>query len=115
MDTVAFERYVTEVLGPTLRPGQIVVLDNLSVHKADSIREAIEARGCELLFLPPYSPDFTPIEQAFSKIKAILRGLGARIRDALVEAIRLAVDAITCDDAVAWFTHAGYSLPAESS
>jgi transposase len=81
-----------------LRPGQIVVLDNLSVHKADSIREAIEARGCELLFLPPYSPDFTPIEQAFSKIKAILRGLGARIRDALVEAIRLAVDAITCDD-----------------
>lgn len=71
--------------------------------------------GCELLFLPPYSPDFTPIEQAFSKIKAILRGLGARIRDALVEAIRLAVDAITCDDAVAWFTHAGYSLPAESS
>jgi transposase len=115
MDTAAFERYVTEVLGPTLRPGQIVVLDNLSVHKADSIREAIEARGCELLFLPPYSPDFTPIEQAFSKIKAILRGLGARIRDALVEAIRLAVDAITRDDAVAWFTHAGYSLPAESS
>ena len=111
MDTAAFERYVQEVLGPTLQPGQIVVLDNLSVHKADSIREAIEARGGELLFLPPYSPDFTPIEQAFSKIKAILRGVGARARDALVEAIRLAVDTITRDDAVTWFAHAGYPLP----
>jgi len=111
MDTAAFERYVKEVLGPTLRPGQIVVLDNLSVHKADSIREAIEATGCALLFLPPYSPDFTPIEQAFSKVKAILRGLGVRARDALVEAIRLAVDAITPDDASAWFAHAGYALP----
>ncbi len=111
MDTLAFERYITQVLGPTLRPGQIVILDNLSVHKADSIRTAIEARQCELLFLPPYSPDFTPIEQAFSKIKAILRAAGARVRDALLEAIRLAVDAITRDDAVAWFAHAGYVLP----
>ncbi len=115
MDTAAFERYVTKVLGPTLRPGQIVVLDNLSVHKADSIREAIEARHCQLLFLPPYSPDLTPIEQAFSKIKAILRGVGVRIRDALLEAIRLAVEAITRDDAVAWFTHAGYPLPTQES
>jgi transposase len=115
MDTAAFERYVQEVLGPTLRPGQIVVLDNLSVHKADSIRQAITARGCDLLFLPPYSPDFTPIEQAFSKVKALLRGLGARVRDALLEAIRLAVDAITREDAVAWFTHAGYALPGQES
>jgi transposase len=115
MDTAAFECYVQEVLGPTLRPGQIVVLDNLSVHKAESIRQAITARGCELLFLPPYSPDFTPIEQAFSKIKAILRGLGARARDALLEAIRLAVDAITPDDASAWFTLAGYALPGQES
>jgi transposase len=111
MDTAAFERYVEEVLGPTLRPGQIVVLDNLSVHKADSIRQAIAARQCELLFLPPYSPDYTPIEQAFSKLKARLRGLGARARDALLEAIRLAVDAITREDAAAWFAHAGYPLP----
>ena len=111
MDTVAFERYVEEVLGPTLRPGQIVVLDNLSVHKADSIREAIEAHKCTLLFLPPYSPDYTPIEQAFSKLKAFLRGLGVRVREALIEAIRLAVDSITRDDAVAWFTAAGYPLP----
>jgi transposase len=111
MDTAAFERYITEVLGPTLRPGQIVVLDNLSVHKATSIREAIEALHGELLLLPPYSPDFTPIEQAFSKIKALLRGMGARTRDALLEAVRLAVEAITRDDAVAWFAHAGYALP----
>jgi transposase len=115
MDTAAFERYVTEVLGPTLRPGQIVVLDNLSVHKAESIREAIAARGCTLLFLPPYSPDCTPIEQAFSKLKALLRGVGARAREALLEAIRLAVDAITRDDAVAWFANAGYALPAQES
>ena len=111
MDTAAFERYVSEVLGPTLRPGQVVVLDHLRVHKAESIREAIALRGCEVLFLPPDSPDFTPIEQTFSKIKAVLRRLGARVRDALVEAIRLAVDAITPEDAVAWFAHAGYPLP----
>ncbi len=111
MDTAAFERYITEVLGPTLRPGQIVVLDNLSVHKATRIREAIAALHCELLFLPPYSPDFTPIEQAFSKIKALLRGVGARTREALLEAVRLAVEAITRDNAVAWFAHAGYALP----
>jgi transposase len=115
MDTAAFERYMQEVLGPTLRPGQIVVLDNLSVHKAQSIREAIEAQHCALLFLPPYSPDFTPIEQAFSKIKALLRGVGARTREALLEAVRLAVDAITRDDAAAWFAHAGYALPDQAS
>ena len=115
MDTAAFERYVTEVLGPTLRPGQMVVLDNLSVHKAASIREAIEARHCELLFLPAYSPDCTPIEQAFSKIKALIRGIGARTREALLDAIRFAVEAITSEDAVGWFSHAGYPLPASSS
>jgi transposase len=85
----------------------------LSAHKAASIREAIEARGCELLYLPPYSPDFTPIEQAFSKIKALLRGLGARTKEALQEAARLAIEAITPDDAAAWFAHAGYPLPAQ--
>jgi transposase len=115
MDTATFEWYITEELGPTLRPGQVVVLDNLSVHKAASIRQALAARGCELLFLPPYSPDFTPIEQAFSKLKAILRGLGARTREALVEAVCLAVDAITRDDATAWFAHAGYALPAQAN
>jgi transposase len=89
-----------------------VVLDNLSVHKAASIRQAIEACQCQLLFLPPYSPDFTPIEQAFSKIKAILRGLGACTKETLWEAMRVAVEAITPADALAWFAHAGYALPA---
>jgi transposase len=112
MNTETFEWYIREELAPRLRPGQVVVLDNLSVHKAARIREALADRQCEVLFLPPYSPDFTPIEQAFSKLKAILRGLGARTQDALQEAVRLAVEAITRDDAAAWFAHAGYSLPA---
>jgi transposase len=115
MDTATFEWYITEQLAPTLRPGQIVVLDNLSAHKADRIRLAIEARGCQLLFLPPYSPDFTPIEQAFSKIKAILRGLGARTKEALQEAVGLAIEAIPPHDAAAWFAHAGYALPAQAT
>ena len=111
----AVRRYVAEVLGPTLRPRQVVVLDNLSVHKAASIRHAIAARHCTLLFLPPYSPDFTPIEQAFSKIKAILRQIGARTKEALWEAMRVAVEAITSEDALAWFAHAGYTLHAQAT
>jgi transposase len=115
MDTETFEWYITEQLAPSLSPGQVVVLDNLSAHKAASIREALEVRGCSLLYLPPYSPDFTPIEQAFSKLKAILRGLGARTREALEEAVRLAIEAITRADAAAWFAHAGYALPASGT
>ncbi len=114
IETESFVWYIAEQLAPTLRPGQIVVLDNLSVHKAERVRQAIEARHCQLLFLPPYSPDFTPIEQAFSKIKAILRGLGARTKEALQEAVRLAIEAITRHDAAAWFAHAGYALPAQA-
>jgi transposase len=113
MDTDAFACSIAEQLAPTLRPGQVVVMDNLSAHKADRIRLALEARGCQLLFLPPYSPDFTPIEQAFSKIKALLRGLGARTKEALQEAVRRAIEAITRHDAAAWFAHAGYALPAQ--
>jgi transposase len=115
IDTDAFTWYIAEQLAPTLRSGQVVVMDNLSAHKADRIRQAIEARHCQLLFLPPYSPDFTPIEQAFSKIKAILRGLGARTKEALQEAVRLAIEAITRHDAAAWFAHAGYALPAHAT
>ncbi len=115
MDTATFEWYIAEALGPTLQPGQVVALDNLSAHKAANIRQTLAARGCELLFLPPYSPDFTPIEQAFSKIKAILRGLGARTREALLEAVRLAVDAITRSDVIAWFAHTGYALPGQGN
>jgi transposase len=112
MTTETFAWYIRDELAPRLRPGQVVVLDNLSAHKAASIREALAAHGCDLLFLPPYSPDFTPIEQAFSKLKAILRGLGARTHDTLQEAVRLAIEAITSDDAAAWFAHAGYPLSA---
>jgi len=115
METESFAWYITEQLAPTLRPGQIVVLDKLSVHKAERVRQAIAACHCQLLFLPPSSPDFTPIEQAFSKIKAILRGLGARTKEALQEAVRLAIAAITRHDAAAWFAHAGYALPAQAT
>jgi transposase len=115
MTTEAFEWYIREELAPRLQAGQVVVLDNLSAHKAARIRQAIESRGCNLLFLPPYSPDFTPIEQAFSKLKAILRGLGARTHEALQEAVRLAIEAITPNDAAAWFDHAGYPLSAQDT
>lgn len=117
MTTETFAWYIRNEWVPRLRPGQVVVLDNLSAHNAASIRQAVAShashasRGCDLLFLPPYSPDFTPIEQAFSKIKALVRGLGARTRDALQEAVRLAIEAITRDDVVAWCARAGYALP----
>lgn len=105
-----FEAYVEKVLAPTLRPGQIVVMDNLSAHKGDRVRELIEERGCKLLYLPPYSPDLNPIEEAFSKIKGILRKAEARSREALIEAIGQALDAITCRDARGFFEHCGYRL-----
>jgi transposase len=114
MDTAAFVVYVDAVLGPTLQPGQIVVLDNLSVHQAAHIRMLIEARGCELWYLPAYSPDLNPIEEAFSKLKAGLRRLGARTRDGLLEAIAQVLVTITTQDAHGWFTHAGCTLPAQS-
>jgi transposase len=115
MDTLAFTEYLRHVLGPTLRPGQVVILDNLSVHRGAAVRDALTARGCELVFLPAYSPDFTPIEQAFSKVKAALRGLGARTREALLEAADQAVSTITRADAVAWFANSGYPLSAPAS
>lgn len=108
VDTLAFETYVEQVLAPSLRPGQVVVLDNLSVHKGERVRQAIEAKGCQVLFLPAYSPDLTPIEEAFSKLKAWLRRLGARTRKALEEAIIEALKQITGQDARGWFWHCGY-------
>ena len=108
MTSAAFEVYVREILVPLLQPGDVVVVDNLSVHKALPIRQAIEARGATLIFLPPYSPDFSPVEGAFGKIKAVLRRLGARTRDALLDAIAQALNTVTPDDALGWFTHAGY-------
>ena len=106
-----FERYVEEVLVPHLQPGHIVIMDNLSCHKGSKIRQLIEARGCQMLFLPSYSPDFSPIEEAFSKLKAFLRRTGARTHELLQEAIIQALQTITAQDAHGWFRHCGY-LPA---
>jgi transposase len=97
----AFLAYVEQVLAPILRPGDIVVLDNLPAHKPSAIREAIEAAGAVMLFLPPYSPDFNPIEMAFSKIKALLKKAAARTVHDLWDAIRNAIDAVSPKDAEA--------------
>lgn len=107
-DTTAFEIYVEQMLAPSLQAGQIVVMDNLSTHTGAKVRQAIEARGCQLLFLPSYSPDLSPIEEAFSKLKAFLRRVGARTHEALQEAIGQALLTITPHDARGWFTHGGY-------
>jgi transposase len=92
---VVFETYIEHFLTPVLRPGQVVVIDNLGAHKGERVRWLIQSRGCELLYLPPYSPDLNPIEEAFSKVKALLRGAGARSREALVEAIGRVLGAVT--------------------
>ena len=104
-----FETYLESVLAPTLSPAQVVVMDNLSAHKGEKVKEIIEGRGCELLYLPPYSPDFNPIEQAFSKIKGILRRAEARTRESLIEAMGRALEAVTDRDARRLFGHCGYS------
>ena len=96
-----------------LRAGQVVVLDNLGAHKGERVRELIEGRGCELLFLPPYSPDLNPIEEAFSKVKALLRRAGARTREALIEAMGRALDVVATKDSRGFFEHCGYQLPAQ--
>ena len=105
-----FEAYVGLVLVPSLQPGLVVVMDNLSAHKGEGVRELVEAAGCEVLFLPSYSPDFSPIEEAFSKLKGRLRRAQARTKETLVEAIGQALDAITPEDARGWFGHCGYAL-----
>lgn len=107
-DAEVFEAYVEHFLAPTLQEGQVIVLDRLGAHRTQKATELIEARGAQLLFLPSYSPDLNPIEEAFSKIKGIVRKAGVRIREALVEAIERALAAITPEDAAGWFTHAGY-------
>lgn len=104
----SFRAYVEQVLVPTLKPGDIVVMDNLGSHKGAAVRAAIEAAGAELRFLPPYSPDFNPIENAFSKLKALLRKAAARTRDALWTAVADALAAFTPDECGNYFTAAGY-------
>ena len=107
-DAEVFEAYVEHFLAPSLKAGQVVVLDRLGAHRTQRVRELIEATGAELLYLPSYSPDLNPIEEAFSKIKGIVRKAGARTREALVEAIDRALAAVTSEDAAGWFAHAGY-------
>lgn len=110
VNTMVFRAYVTQVLVPTLAPGDIVVMDNLGSHKVAGIREAIEAVGAHLVYLPPYSPDYSPIEPCWSKLKTFLRAAKARTREALEDAIRSAIDTITAADARGWFLHCGYAL-----
>ncbi len=108
IDRAAFDAYISDRLGPTLQPGQIVVVDNLKVHYSDRAREAIEARGAQLWYLPPYSPDYNPIEEAFSKVKTFLRSAAPRTLEEHSTAIWAALRTVTPQDAAGWFAHAGY-------
>jgi transposase len=105
-----FTWFVNELLVPTLRPGQVVVLDNLGAHKVAAAQAAIEAAGARLLFQPPYHPQLNPIEETWSKVKAILRSLEARTIEALDKAIADACDRVSVADAAGWFRHAGYQI-----
>ncbi len=111
LTSVIFETYVEFVLSPTLRRGEIVLMDNLSAHKSARIGQLIEARGARLEFLPPYSSDFNPIEYCWAKVKTALRAAKARTLDALVEALAQALWTVTPKDALAWFAHCGFALP----
>ena len=109
-DGEVFRAYLEQVLCPRLQPGQIVVMDNLPAHKVAGVREQIEKAGAKLLYLPPYSPDFNPIEPAWSKVKQLLRGAKARTLEVLETSVAQALSAITPGNASAWFTHCGYAL-----
>lgn len=108
-----FRAFVEEVLAPTLRPGQVVVLDNLPAHKYPEVEQAIHAVQCRLLFLPRYSPEFNPIEPCWSKLKNFLRTRAARTLENLQGAVTDASDCISGSDARGWFTHCGYKLAPE--
>ncbi len=110
---VVFEAYLERALCPSLSPGQVVVMDNLSAHKGGRARDLIEGVGCELVYLPPYSPDLNPIEQAFSKLKGSLRRAESHTRNALIEAMGAALTAITARDASGFFRHCGYRAKAQ--
>src|SRR5919112_82322 len=113
VDTEVFNAYAERVLGPRLRRGDVVVLDNLTAHRASRIEGVAGARGAQVLWLPPYSPDYSPIEQCWPKIKAYLRGAKARTRDQLEEALTAALGLVTKADIRGWFKHCGYSLARE--
>jgi transposase len=108
-----FEAYLEEALAPSLPSGQVVVMDSLGAHKGGRVRELVEGRGCELIYLPTYSPELNPIEQAFSKLKGLLRGAEARSRAALIEAMGRALGTVTATDARGFFRHCGYRTAAQ--
>ena len=108
MNGEAFLAYVRQVLAPTLQPGDVVIMDNLGCHKSPKVREAIEAAGARLLFLPPYSPDLNPIEFAFSKLKSLLRAAATRTRDALWTTVGMILDAVTPGECRNLFAAIGY-------
>ena len=110
-DALAFETYVEHFLAPSLCEGQVVVLDGLGAHRTEKVTELIEGRDADVVFLPSYSPDMNPIEEAFSKIKQLVRKAGARVREALIETIARALAAVTPEDGAGWFAHAGYHWP----
>ena len=109
-DAEVFRAYVKRVLGPTLRPGDIVVMDNLRAHKVVGVQQALARRGARLLYLPPYSPDLSPIEPCWSKVKTALRKAKARARDTLDTAITRALTTVTAADTHSWFVYCGYAL-----
>ena len=109
-DGDVFLAFLEQVLCPRLQPGQIVILDNLGAHKVAGVRQLVEARGARLIYLPPYSPDFNPIEQAWSKIKQQLRSAKARLVEVLEQAAAEAIALITAENAAAWFRHCGYGV-----
>lgn len=110
MDAEAFLCYVRSVLVPTLVPGDIVVMDNLRAHKSVAALSLIESVGARVEFLPAYSPDLNPIEQMWSKVKALLRGFAARTFEQLLDAIAVALQCVTSQDAAGWFSHCGYNI-----
>lgn len=110
MDSAMFSKYIAQILCPTLRPNDIVIMDNLSAHKNPDVAEYIKKCGAELLYLPPYSPDLNPIENMWSKIKQLLRGMEMRTYDALEKGIASALDLVCASDAQGWFKNCGYGL-----
>ena len=110
VDTLVFNAYCEQVLRPTLQAGDVIVLDNLGVHRASRIEEITRSCGARVIWLPPYSPDFSPIELMWSKVKTYLRRVKARTQEELEEAIRAALETITASDCLNWFRHCGYEV-----
>jgi Transposase and inactivated derivatives len=108
VDRKMYEAFIHEVLGPSLRPGDIVIADNLSAHKSPSVKAFVESKSANYMFLPAYSPDLNPIEKMWSKIKQILRGIKARTQEELFDAVAKALSMVTGDDAQGWFSSCGY-------